>query len=413
MQHLAIIGLQWGDEGKGKIIDYLAANYDYIVRFQGGNNAGHTVFVGGEEFIFHLIPAGCLYKNKHCVIANGVVVNPAVLLDELEFLKNKGIEPKLYISYRCHLIMPYHIAMDEIREKTQKIGTTKRGIGPCYTDKIGRCGIMIADMLKRDGFKEKISENLSQKPYLKGFSEDKIANEYLYFFDKIKDFICDTRVLLEDAIKHGKSILFEGAQGTLLDIDFGTYPYVTGGTPTIGGIFTGTGIPPKYVHDVLGVMKAYATRVGDGPFPTELKGEIGEKLRLKGEEYGATTGRPRRCGWLDLVAIRYACKINGVTSLGITKLDVLSGISKIMVCTKYKIKDKIYDEIPQSIVDWDEIEPIYEEFPGWEDDIENINEYDDLPKKSRDYIEMIKRSVGIPVSLVSVGKERNQMIKVK
>lgn len=411
MENLAIIGLQWGDEGKGKVIDYLAANYDYIVRFQGGNNAGHTVFVGNSEFVFHLIPSGCLYKDKHCVIGNGVVVNPAVLLDELKFLKNKGVTPNLHLSYRCHLIMPYHIAMDEIREKTQKIGTTKRGIGPCYTDKIGRYGIMISDMLNEKVFKEKISENLGQKPYLKGFQEEKIASEYLSFFDKIKDFLCDTRVLLEDAINAKKSVLFEGAQGTLLDIDFGTYPYVTSTTCTIGGIFTGTGIPPKYIKDVLGIMKAYTTRVGSGPFPTELKEEEGENLRLKGKEYGATTGRPRRCGWLDLPAIRYASKINGVTNIAITKLDVLSGISKIMVCTKYKINDKIYNEIPQSLL-WEEIEPIYEEFPGFKEDIENINEYRALPKGARDYIKMIKEKTGIPVSFVSVGKERNQIIKV-
>ncbi|MEW6102370.1 MAG: adenylosuccinate synthase [bacterium] len=411
MQNLAIIGLQWGDEGKGKIIDYLSKDYDYIVRFQGGNNAGHTVSVSSEEFIFHLIPSGCLYKDKHCVIGNGVAVNPAILLDEIGFLKEKGIDLNLHISYRCHLIMPYHIAIDEIREKTQKIGTTKRGIGPCYTDKVARCGIVIADMLDRNVFKEKVIENLTQKS-LKGFETDKIIDEYLLFFDKIKDFVCDTRVLLENAILKRKSILFEGAQGTLLDIDFGTYPYVTSTNPTIGGIGTGTGIPPRYIENVIGVMKAYSTRVGEGPFPTEIKGDLGESLREKGREYGATTGRPRRCGWLDLPAIKYSCKINGITSIAITKLDVLDCLSKIMVCTKYKIKDKIYDEIPQSIVSWDDILPIYEEFPGWEMDIRNIKKYDNLPKEARDYIEMLKDALSIPISLVSVGKERNQSIEV-
>ncbi|MEW6006712.1 MAG: adenylosuccinate synthase [bacterium] len=411
MQNLAIIGLQWGDEGKGKIIDCLARDCDYIVRFQGGNNAGHTVSVSGKEFIFHLIPSGCLYKDKHCVIGNGVAVNPAILLDEIENLEREGIKLNLHISYRCHLIMPYHIAIDEIREKTQKIGTTKRGIGPCYTDKVARCGIVIADMLDKDVFKEKVRENLTQKS-LKGFETDKIVDEYLSYFDKIKDFVCDTRVLLDNAILKRKSILFEGAQGTLLDIDFGTYPYVTSTNPTIGGIGTGTGIPPRYIENVIGVMKAYSTRVGEGPFPTEIKGDLGESLREKGKEYGATTGRPRRCGWLDLPAIRYSCKINGITSIVITKLDVLDCLFKIMVCTKYKIKGKIYDEIPQEITRWDDIEPIYEEFPGWEMDIGNIKEYDNLPKRARDYIEMIRDALDVSVSFVSVGKERNQSIEV-
>ncbi len=414
MQNLAIIGLQWGDEGKGKIIDYLSKDYDYIVRFQGGNNAGHTVFVDNKEFIFHLIPSGCLYKNKDCVIANGVVINPSVLLDEIAFLKENGINLNLHISYRCHLIMPYHIAMDEIREKTQKIGTTKRGIGPCYADKISRCGIMFADMLDRNLFLDKVLENLAHKSPIIGkiFSGDKIVNDYLSFFEKIKGFVCDTRVLLDNALSNSKSILFEGAQGTLLDIDFGTYPYATSSSPTIGGIGTGTGIPLKYVENIVGVMKAYATRVGEGPFPTELKEDLGEALRLKGKEYGATTGRPRRCGWLDIPAIKYSCKINGITSIVITKLDVLSCLSKIMVCTKYKIKGEFFDEIPQSIVNWDDIEPIYTEFSGWCCDIGGIKEYDELPKGARNYIEMIREMSGVPISLVSVGKERNQTIRV-
>jgi len=412
MPNLAIIGLQWGDEGKGKIIDYLAKNYDYIVRFQGGNNAGHTVFVNNCEFIFHLIPSGCLYKDKHCVIAQGVVINPEALLDEIQFLKEREIELNLHISYRCHLIMPYHIAIDEMREKTQKIGTTRRGIGPCYTDKVGRCGILIADMLDRELFKEKIRENLKQKSLFEAFDYEKISKEYLFFFDKIRNLVCDTRVLLENAISNKKSILFEGAQGSLLDIDFGTYPYVTSSSPTIGGVSTGTGIPPKYIENILGVIKAYSTRVGDGPFPTEIKEKLGESLRLKGNEYGATTGRPRRCGWLDLPAIRYSSKINGITSVAITKLDVLTGLSKIKVCTKYKINGKIFEEIPQEIVRWDEIEPIYEEFPGWEKGIEGIKKYDDLPREARDYIEMIQHKIGFPISLISTGKEREETIEV-
>ncbi|MEW6680653.1 MAG: adenylosuccinate synthase, partial [bacterium] len=401
----------WGDEGKGKIIDYLAKDYNYIVRFQGGNNAGHTVYVSGEEFIFHLIPSGCLYKDKHCVITNGVVINPAVLLDEMLFLKEKGIEINLHISYRCHLIMPYHIAIDEIREKTQKIGTTKRGIGPCYTDKIARCGIVMADLLDKKLFKDKVLENLAQKS-LEGFDADKIVDEYLAYFDKIKDFVCDTRVLLENAISNKKSILFEGAQGTLLDIDFGTYPYTTSSNPTIGGISTGTGISPRQIENVLGIIKAYSTRVGSGPFPTEIKNELQEALRLKGKEYGATTQRPRRCGWLDLPAIKYSCKINGVNRIAITKLDVLDKIPKIMVCTKYKIKGELFDEIPQFLVNWDEVFPIYEEFSGWEENIGNVKDYKNLPKEARNYLEMIKEATGVPIFLVSIGKERQETLEV-
>ncbi|HAW49968.1 TPA: adenylosuccinate synthase [bacterium] len=412
MDNLAIIGLQWGDEGKGKIIDYLAKEYDYIVRFQGGNNAGHTVNIDKREIIFHLIPSGALYSNKHLVIGNGVVVNPSVLLEEISSLRNMGIEPNLHISYRCHLIMPYHIAIDERREKTQKIGTTKRGIGPAYTDKIARCGIVLADLLDREEFEGKIRKNL-EKEGISEFYPEKIADEYLLLFEKIKCFVCDTRVLLNKAILEKKSILFEGAQGTLLDVDFGTYPYVTSSNPTIGGICTGTGIPPKYIDNTLGVMKAYSTRVGEGPFPTELKGDIGNGLRIKGKEYGATTGRPRRCGWLDIPTIKYSCEINGVTSIAITKLDVLDKLPSIKVCTKYKIKGEIFEEIPQSIVNWDEVEPLYEEFTGWMEDTQNIKKKEDLPKASRVYIDKIMEMIGISVSIISVGSERNQTIEVE
>ncbi|MBU2461995.1 adenylosuccinate synthase, partial [bacterium] len=310
--NLAIIGLQWGDEGKGKIVDLLAKDYNYIVRYQGGNNAGHTVDVDGFEFVFHLLPSGVLHPKKIGVISEGVVVNPKELLKEIALLEEKGITPNLYISLGCHLIMPYHIFIDGAIEESQKIGTTMRGIGPAYTDKVGRCGIRMADLLDEKIFAEKLELNLLQKEnILKGrFKADEIMDEYLSLFERIQPYLADTRYILNKAMANSEPILFEGAQGTLLDIGFGTYPYVTSSHTTVGGISIGTGIPSNKISQIMGVMKAYTTRVGEGPFLTELKEETGEHLRMKGREYGATTGRPRRCGWLDLVAIKYALEVN-------------------------------------------------------------------------------------------------------
>ncbi|MFH0775612.1 MAG: adenylosuccinate synthase [bacterium] len=410
--NLAIIGLQWGDEGKGKIVDLLAKDYNYIVRYQGGNNAGHTVDVDGFEFVFHLLPSGVLHPKKIGVISEGVVVNPKELLKELALLEEKGITPNLYISLGCHLIMPYHIFIDGAMEESQKIGTTMRGIGPAYIDKVGRCGIRIADLLDKKVFAEKLELNLLQKDYiLKGkFKKEEIINEYLALFERIKPYLADTRYILNKAITDGEPILFEGAQGTLLDIAFGTYPYVTSSHTTVGGISVGTGIPSNKISEIMGVMKAYTTRVGEGPFPTELKEEEGERLRMKGREYGATTGRPRRCGWLDLVAARYATQVNGINSLVITKLDVLSDLPKIKVCTEYRINNKPC-EFQSWISDWSKVEPVYIEFPGWMKEIDKVKEYSELPKEAKDYLAAIEEMLGVKIDLISVGPRRDQTIK--
>lgn len=412
--NLAIIGLQWGDEGKGKIVDLLAKDYNYIVRYQGGNNAGHTVDVDGFEFVFHLLPSGVLHPEKIGVISDGVVINPKELLKEIALLEEKGITPNLYISLGCHLIMPYHIFIDGVIEKNQKIGTTMRGIGPAYIDRVGRCGIRMADLLDEKLFVEKLELNLLQKEYIlkEEFKQEEIRSEYLSLFERIKPYLADTRAVLNKAMANSEPILFEGAQGTLLDVAFGTYPYVTSSHTTVGGISVGTGIPANRISEIMGVMKAYTTRVGEGPFPTELKEETGENLRMKGREYGATTGRPRRCGWLDMVAAKYAVEVNGINSLVITKLDVLSDLPKIKVCTEYRINGKPCEFQPW-ISDWSKIEPVYIEFPGWCRDIGNIKEYSELPKEARDYLEAIEGILGAKISRISVGARRDQTIELK
>ncbi|MBU1261442.1 adenylosuccinate synthase [bacterium] len=413
MMNLAIIGLQWGGEGKGKIVDLLAKDYNYIVRYQGGNNAGHTVDVDGFEFVFHLLPSGVLHPKKIGVISEGVVVNPKELLKEIALLEEKGITPNLYISLGCHLIMPYHIFIDGAIEESQKIGTTMRGIGPAYTDKVGRCGIRMADLLDEKIFAEKLELNLLQKEnILKGrFKADEIMDEYLSLFERIQPYLADTRYILNKAMANSEPILFEGAQGTLLDIGFGTYPYVTSSHTTVGGISVGTGIPSNKISQIMGVMKAYTTRVGEGPFLTELKEETGEHLRMKGREYGATTGRPRRCGWLDLVAIKYALEVNGINSLVITKLDVLSDLPKIKVCTEYRINGEPCEFQPW-ISDWSKVEPVYIEFPGWMKEIGKVKEHSELPKEARDYLSAIEGMLGVKISLISVGPRRDQTIQI-
>ncbi len=412
--NLAIIGLQWGDEGKGKIVDLLAKDYNYIVRYQGGNNAGHTVDVDGFEFVFHLLPSGVLHPKKTGVISDGVVINPKELLKEIDLLETKGITPNLYISLGCHLIMPYHIFIDSAYEESQKIGTTMRGIGPTYIDKVGRCGIRMADLLDEKLFAQRIKLNLLQKePILKGrFEANEIIDEYLSLFERIKPYLADTRSILNKAIANSEPILFEGAQGTLLDIGFGTYPYVTSSHTTVGGISVGTGIPANKIYKIMGVMKAYTTRVGEGPFPTELKEQEGEHLRMKGREYGATTGRPRRCGWLDLVTARYAIEVNGINSLVITKLDVLSDLPKIRVCTEYRINSKPCEFQPW-ISDWSKVEPVILEFPGWCRDIGSIKDYSELPEEAKSYLSAIEEMLGVKIGLISVGPRRDQTITVK
>lgn len=422
MSTYVVVGLQYGDEGKGKITDVLSAKSDYVVRFQGGDNAGHTVYAGEEKFVLHLLPSGVLQCKGKCIIANGVVVNPKAFLKEIGQIEEKGMKTDhVFISRRAHVIMPYHILLDTYREEEAggtHIGTTKKGIGPCYEDKIARIGIRMVDLLNPEVLEEKIRKNLKIKNSLfeKYFEKptlefDEIYKEFLELGEKLKDRIVDTEVELNQAIHDGKNILFEGAQAAMLDIDFGTYPYVTSSSPTTGGVCSGAGVPPTSLQNLIGVAKAYTTRVGEGPFPTELNNELGEKIRQIGFEFGATTGRPRRTGWLDLVSLKHATMINGINNLVITKLDVLSGIPTIKIATKYKTEDgKIIDYFTSSTTKLYKYEPIYEELEGWTEDITKVRSYDELPQNAKKYIEFIENYLGISVYLVSVGPERSQNI---
>lgn len=422
MSTYVVVGLQYGDEGKGKITDVLSAKSDYVVRFQGGDNAGHTVYAGEEKFVLHLLPSGVLQCKGKCIIANGVVVNPKAFLKEIGQIEEKGMRTDhVFISRRAHVIMPYHILLDTYREEEAggtHIGTTKKGIGPCYEDKIARVGIRMVDLLNPEVLEEKIRKNLKIKNSLfeKYFEKptlefDEIYKEFLELGEELKDRIVDTEVELNQAIHDGKNILFEGAQAAMLDIDFGTYPYVTSSSPTTGGVCTGAGVPPTSLKNLIGVAKAYTTRVGEGPFPTELDNELGEKIRQIGFEFGATTGRPRRTGWLDLVSLKHATMINGINNLVITKLDVLSGIPTLKIATKYKTEDgKIIDYFTSSTTKLYNYEPIYEELEGWTEDITKVRSYDELPQNAKKYIEFIENYLGINVYLVSVGPERSQNI---
>lgn len=422
MSTYVVVGLQYGDEGKGKITDVLSAKSDYVVRFQGGDNAGHTVYAGEEKFVLHLLPSGVLQCKGKCIIANGVVVNPKAFMKEIAQLEEKGLRTDhVFISRRAHVIMPYHILLDTYREEDEdgtQIGTTKKGIGPCYEDKISRVGIRMVDLLNPEVLREKIEKNLKTKNSLfeKYFGKptldiDEIYNEFIEIGEKLKDRIVDTEVELNQAIKDGKNVLFEGAQALMLDIDFGTYPYVTSSSPTTGGVCTGAGVPPTSLQNLIGVAKAYTTRVGNGPFPTELHDDLGEKIRQIGHEFGATTGRPRRTGWLDLLSLKHATMINGINNLVITKLDVLSGISSLKIATKYKTEDgKIIDYFTSSTTKLYNYEPIYEELEGWDEDITKARTYDELPANAKKYIEFIENYLGINVYLVSVGPERSQNI---
>jgi len=416
-----LIGLQWGDEGKGKIIDILSRHADYIVRYQGGNNAGHTVVVENKRFVFHLIPSGILNKNKICVIGNGVVVDPKVLISEINtFRKSNFFNPdSLKISFLCHVIFPYHRILDGLRESIRsfKIGTTGRGIGPCYVDKISRCGIRLNDLLSPEVFRQKLRDNLKEKnEVLKkvfnhpGFKFDDIYNEYLQYGKVIKRYLINTTALLLQAIAKNKSILFEGAQGTFLDIDFGTYPFVTSSNAFSGGACVGTGIAPRYIDSVIGVAKAYATRVGEGPFPTELKDDLGDFIRHYGNEYGATTGRPRRCGWFDAVMVKYAVLLNGVKEIALMKLDVLDSLDRIKICIGYKYKGKKIYNFPQEIATLEEITPIYEEFAGWKTSTKEIKKYSQLPPRAKHYLTAIEKLINAKIRYISVGSSREQTI---
>ncbi len=415
-----LVGSQWGDEGKGKIVDLLSEKYDVVVRYQGGANAGHTIKIGDKQFIFHLIPSGILHENVTCVIGNGVVIDPVALIEEIELLRKSGydIEGRLLISQNAHLIMPYHKLLDSISESGEnKIGTTGRGIGPSYIDKYARKGIKIIDLLDRDELAKKLRQNLAEKNLLlknvyhrEELDVDKIIEEYSAFDKLIDPFVTDVPLHLNKAIREGKSILMEGAQGALLDVDFGTYPYVTSSNPTAGGACTGTGIPPTKITDVFGIVKAYTTRVGLGPFPTELEDETGERLRQVGAEFGATTGRPRRCGWLDLFLLRYSAIINGISKVAITKLDVLGEFDEIKVCVGYELNGKRLKTFPATASVLEKVTPVYETLPGWKQDISQIKDYDDLPSATKDYLSFIEKEMGVKISIISVGPRRSETI---
>jgi len=420
--NLVVIGSQWGDEGKGKIVDLLSESADYVIRYQGGHNAGHTVVSGETVIVLHLIPTGLLHPGKIGVIGNGVVVDPGALLEEIDALSARGISVsgRLFISEAAHLIMPYHKAIDKESEKvkgTRKIGTTGRGIGPAYADKMARIGIRVVDLLDPDLFREKLATNLVEMNYfleqlykVKGFDLEKVYQEYMGYAERIKPYIADTTLLIDEAIGQGRRLLFEGAQGTHLDVDLGTYPYVTSSNATAGGACTGTGVGPTRINQVLGVAKAYTTRVGSGPFPSELNNEMGEMLRAKGKEFGATTGRPRRCGWFDVVLLRYAVRVNGLTSLAITKLDVLDGLPEIQVCVGYEFEGKIYKEMPSALRVLEKCAPVYERFAGWSEPTTGITSYDRLPKNAKLYLEAISEKVGCRIDLVSTSSKRGETI---
>ncbi|HWQ30023.1 MAG TPA: adenylosuccinate synthase, partial [Negativicutes bacterium] len=416
MSTLVIVGAQWGDEGKGKLTDYLAEKADVVVRYQGGNNAGHTVKVEDEVYKLQLIPSGILYAEKKCVIGNGVVIDPEAFLGEIRGLEKRGIKTSnLRISDRAHVIFPYHKKIDELSELkrgSNDIGTTKKGIGPCYMDKTERTGIRICDLLKKDVFAEKLKANLDTKnAYLRkifdfeGYSYDEMLAQYLDYAEQIRPFVEDTSILIYNAIKEGKKVLFEGAQGTLLDLDFGTYPYVTSSHPVAGGVCIGAGVGPALIGKAVGVVKAYTTRVGKGPFPTELFDETGEYIRAAGNEFGTVTGRPRRCGWFDAVIVRYAARISGLTGIAVTKLDTLSNIPVIKMCVGYKLDGNIIRDFPASLEDLEKCEPIYEEFEGW-GDVSGITEYNKLPTTLLRYLERIEELCGTKISLLSVGPNR-------
>ena len=423
MTATVIVGTQWGDEGKGKITDLLSRDMDMVVRYQGGNNAGHTVVIKDEKFILHLIPSGILYPKVICVIGNGVVIDPAVLLKELETLQKKGIAGgNLRISSQAHIIFPYHRDLDLAQEKKReagRIGTTARGIGPCYVDKFNRRGIRVGDLYNAKIFRERLEWNLAEKSFLLNkfydykveYNAEKIIAEYGALAAKMKQFVVeDSAALVNQAVEKRKNVLLEGAQGTMLDVDHGTYPYVTSSNPISGGACSGAGIGPNQIKEIIGVSKSYVTRVGGGPFPTEIVGGLGDELRERGGEYGATTGRPRRCGWFDGVVMSHAAKVNGLTSLAITKLDVLDQLEKIKVCSAYRLNGKKTADFPSDITRLENCEPVYEELPGWQEETTKVKKYKDLPAKAKKYLNKLAELAETEISLISVGAERGQII---
>ncbi len=425
-----VIGSQWGDEGKGKVVDLLAPEMDIVARYQGGANAGHTIAWEDQQFVLHLVPSGIFHEGTTCVIGNGVVIDPVALMEEIRTIQELGfeVEGRLFISHNAHLIMPYHKAIEQARERYRDagaIGTTGRGIGPAYVDKFARTGIRVVDLLDRDVLRKKLKDAIEEKNAIlrsvygaDGLDVDALIEEYVEFDRQIDPFVKNTPEYLNAALKDGKRVLAEGAQGSLLDVDFGTYPFVTSSHPTAGGCCTGLGVPPTAVDRVIGIVKAYSTRVGNGPFPTELDGDpqhdpeaIGQKLRDVGHEYGATTGRPRRCGWLDLVALRYTASINGFTDMAITKLDVLAGLDELKVCTQYRIDGKLTDRFPNDLATLERVEPVYETFPGFAD-LGGADSVDGLPEAARTYLRFISDSLDVPISTVSTGPKRSETLQV-
>ena len=420
--NIVVVGAQWGDEGKGKLIDILSKDVDITVRYQGGNNAGHTVVVADQVYIFHLIPSAILHKGKVCVIGNGAVIDPKALLEEIDgLIKRKiTISPRQFkISALAHVVMPYHRILDGLREskRKNKIGTTGRGIGPCYSDKVTRCGIRMVDLLNPRVLKAKLEDNLAEKNEIftkvfhqRNFSFDEIYQEYLGYGKRIKPYVCDTALFLNEAIDHKKSILFEGAQGTFLDIDFGTYPFVTSSNSIVGGVCTGSGVAPTKIDKAIAAVKAYTTRVGEGPFPTEFSASLEDEIRTKGKEFGATTGRPRRCGWFDSVLVRYSIIINGISELAMMKLDVLDELKKIKICTAYQYRGKTYKEFPLDFEVLSRAKPVYEEMDGWQTVTCGIREYKKLPLNAKRYIERLEKLLKVPIKYVSIGSKRDEMI---
>jgi adenylosuccinate synthase len=423
MACVVVVGTQWGDEGKGKIVDLLTRSAGVIVRFQGGNNAGHTLVVKGEKFILHLIPSGILHSEKLCLIGNGVVIDPEVLIGEMDRLGQRGVAvtPRnLRISAKAHLIMPWHKTLDLLREEKKgkkSIGTTGRGIGPCYEDKVARTGIRVADLLNEAVFKEKLAEILEEKNFIitrryeaQPFVLETIRDTYLAYGQRIGPFVDDVSLKLKEALTAKKEILFEGAQGTHLDVDHGTYPYVTSSNPVAGSACAGAGIGPTAITSVVGIVKAYTTRVGGGPFLTELTDATGRYLQEKGAEFGATTGRPRRCGWLDTVVLRASARLNGLSALAITKLDVLTGIKTLRMAVAYRCKGELLNEMPATIEELAQCEPVYEEFPGWEENLSGKRSYQELPRETQTYLQRIEELTGVPIRIISLGADRDQTI---
>lgn len=421
MPAAVVMGSQWGDEGKGKIVDYLAQQADTVVRYQGGANAGHTVTVDGEEYKLRLLPSGILYRGTHCVIGNGVVVDPKVMLEEMDAMTARGIDVSgIRLSNRAHVVLPYHSLIDGLNEElrgTSKIGTTKRGIGPCYQDKAKRVGIRVCDLMDKDEFRAKLKENLRVKNleleklyHHAPLDYETMLAEYEGYAERLRPYVCDTIALLNDELSAGRKMLFEGAQATMLDLDYGTYPFVTSSHPVSGGIGVGAGVAPNRIKTVVGVVKAYCTRVGEGPFPTEQLNEVGDALREAGHEYGTVTGRPRRTGWLDACVVRYAGLISGIQYMAVTRLDILDGFDEIKMCVGYRYQGKLLNEIPASLKVLAEVEPVYETFKGWKQPISGVRDYAALPAEARAYLERMAEATGIALGIVSVGPDRDQTI---